>query len=871
MSSFGPDTRPSRVTLRPYQLRAIDTLDARVRAGARRVLLVAPTGAGKCVTRETLVWSDGLRRFGETWGATRIGGPWGAAVVNGWYDDGPRDGFEVTLRSGVTIDGTPAHRVWVRDRSGFEGWRRLGELRVGDFVAMARGQADFGQREIPLDEAYALGLVIADGCTRGSTLQIDKQVPVLEAVRPVVERWHALGGSVGRPSLLQHRSPRHAVLTSNGPFRALFADRYGIDWQYSENRCVPPAVTRGTREVVRAFLRGYFDGDGYCDRRAAVSTASARLAEEVQQLLLGLGVVASRRRKETVGLPAFVVEVCDADAFAREVGFTSYGLTKDRAFARLLEAKRNTNVDTVPGVGGLLRRASALVPRHSLRRDAWRHVAAYYDGAKLPSYATLADLLPALPPSPERGDLGRIVGEHRFWSPVTEVAASQRRRIDCEVEGQHAFVGNGIVNHNTVISASIVGTAAASRKSVLFLAHRRELIQQTYRKLVDAGVPESTVGVIMANDPRRRPAAPIQIASVDTLRVRAKPPADVVFVDEAHRAEAQTYKAIGSSYPAALHIGLTATPYRADGKGLGGSYDELIVVASPRELIAEGFLTEPRVLTVPPSALPDLTSVRVRGGDYDDKALGDAVNQRSLVGNIVEHWLRHANGVRTVAFAVSIAHSRHIVERFREAGIAAEHLDGATPTPDRDAILARLERGETRVVGSVGTLCEGWDMPSVKCAILARPTKSTGLYLQQAGRILRPWEGVRALILDHAGCAVEHGLPQDDRTFTLDSVDKKAQQKRKPAARAKTCPACFVVLPLGTAVCPVCAASLAGATAPLPETEDALVEATPTLTVHPAPGARGPKVAPSPNVFRTLQSAARAGGRLGWEAFDVSQ
>lgn len=417
----------------------------------------------------------------------------------------------------------------------------------------------------------------------------------------------------------------------------------------------------------------------------------------------------------------------------------------------------------------------------------------------------------------------------------------------------------------TVVAASIMEAGAARGEHVLFLAHRRELIQQTYRKLLDLGVCEDDVGVIMASDRRRRPAALVQVASVDTLRARAKPHADLVFVDEAHRAEARTYKAIAAAYPDAVHVGLTATPYRADGKGLGGSYDELILVASTRELIADGYLVEPRVLTVPASSLPDLSRVRVRGGDYDEKALGDAVNQRALVGNIVEHWLQHAAGVRTVVFAVSIAHSRHVVERFREAGVLAEHLDGGTPTADRDALLARLERGETRVVGSVGTLCEGWDMPSVKCAILARPTKSTGLYLQQAGRILRPWEGIGALILDHAGCAVEHGLPQDDRVFALDGVEKAGDPKRKPA-RAKTCPSCFAVLPLGTAVCPLCATLLGGATAPLRETADTLVEATPAqipLPRAPPPDDRG--------VLDVLRRAARTGGRLGWSAFDVTQ
>ena len=153
-----------------------------------------------------------------------------------------------------------------------------------------------------------------------------------------------------------------------------------------------------------------------------------------------------------------------------------------------------------------------------------------------------------------------------------------------------------------------------------------------------------------------------------------------------------------------------------------------------------------------------------------------------MVGNVVEHWQRCVERQRTVAFAVSIEHSRHLVERFQAVKVPAEHLDGSTPTMERDAILGRLERGETRVVVNVGVLCEGWDQPCVKCCILARPTKSTGLYLQQAGRILRPWtdpttgQTPRAILLDHAGCVVEHGLPQDDREFSLEGTPKKGRR-----------------------------------------------------------------------------------------------
>jgi superfamily II DNA or RNA helicase len=266
----------------------------------------------------------------------------------------------------------------------------------------------------------------------------------------------------------------------------------------------------------------------------------------------------------------------------------------------------------------------------------------------------------------------------------------------------------------TVIAAALMRRDVDAGRRVLFLAHRRELIHQTVAKLLDAGVPEATIGVIMGNDPRRRPDAQIQVASVDTLRRRPLPPADVVIVDECHRAIARSHSSITERYPDALHIGYTATPYRGDGTGMRERYDEMIIVATPRLLIADGFILEPRVFTIPKGAMPDLRGVRVRGGDYDERALAEAMNQKRLVGNLVEHWLRLANNERTVVFAVNVAHSKHIAAQFTAAGIAAEHVDGTMANAERDAALARIASGETRVLCSCMLVSEGFDCPPLR-------------------------------------------------------------------------------------------------------------------------------------------------------------
>jgi superfamily II DNA or RNA helicase len=379
----------------------------------------------------------------------------------------------------------------------------------------------------------------------------------------------------------------------------------------------------------------------------------------------------------------------------------------------------------------------------------------------------------------------------------------------------------------TVIASAIIASAHSKGSHVVFFAHRRELIHQTRRKLIDAGIPGESIGVLMADDPFTDLTAPIQIASIDTFRHREPPLASLVIIDEAHRSLANTYLEAIKHYSdaGAVVIGMTATPYRADGGGLGDIYEALEVVASPAQLIAEGFLTAPRVFSVPVGSGPDLSGVRTRGGDYVTEDLTEAMNSQRLVGDIVDHWQRLAEGRRTVVFATGVEHSRAITEAFLAAGVAAEHLDGETPTRDRDAILRRIEVGETLVVSNCGVLCEGWDQPAVKCCILARPTKSTGLYLQQAGRILRPWEGVSAVILDHAGNALEHGLPQDDRTFGL---AKTTAKRGNPTT--KECPECCAVLPLGTRTCPECGHEFPVGAAPRAQADSAdgeLVELEP--------------------------------------------
>jgi DNA repair protein RadD len=382
-------------------------------------------------------------------------------------------------------------------------------------------------------------------------------------------------------------------------------------------------------------------------------------------------------------------------------------------------------------------------------------------------------------------------------------------RVCDEITGgkRHIMLVAPTGSGKTVIATAII--AKATGKRVLFLAHRRELIYQTARKLYEFGVDH---GIILAGE---RPSLhePVQVASVATLHARAIRSNkidlisfDIIVVDEAHHVRARTYMKILERSPDAIVIGLTATPCRGDGRGLGNVFEALVECPSVQELIDLKYLVPTRVYA--PSR-PDLKGVKVKLGDYVESQLAQRMDTQRLVGDIIEHWLKLAERRRTVVFATGVAHSLHIRDEFRRAGVLAEHIDGSTPLEERDAILARLARGEIELVTNAMVLTEGWDQPCVSCLVLARPTKSLGLYRQMVGRVLRPAPGkTDALVLDHAGATFEHGFAEDPIEWTLETDQRAANKthvarQRSSGSTLTPCPECFSIRMAGKP-CPSC-------------------------------------------------------------------
>lgn len=366
----------------------------------------------------------------------------------------------------------------------------------------------------------------------------------------------------------------------------------------------------------------------------------------------------------------------------------------------------------------------------------------------------------------------------------------------------------------TVVAAALM-RGAMKRGRVLFVVHRRELVKQAVQRLRESGVARSDIGVMLGGarvgeetvSLASRREAPIQVASIQTLRRTAKwPKASCVLIDEAHHAAAPTYRALIAHYPDAHVYGLTATPYRLDGRALGDLFDEIVSSPQPSELIAARWLMKPRVYTVPADQRPDLSGVRVLYGDFAKKDLARVVNRKVLIGNIVDHYIKYAGGRTAVCYAVNVEHGQQIKASFVERGIRAELLTGTVKIASRVAMLARLASGITRVLVNCMVLTEGWDCPEVKLAIVARPTLSTCLWMQMCGRITRPTAGEATpipIVLDHAGNAHVHGLPLENAEYALDG--RRVMPSAKPGTGPeKLCPECGCALPTGARVCTYC-------------------------------------------------------------------
>jgi DNA repair protein RadD len=332
----------------------------------------------------------------------------------------------------------------------------------------------------------------------------------------------------------------------------------------------------------------------------------------------------------------------------------------------------------------------------------------------------------------------------------------------------------------TVIFCHMLTQAAERGIKSMMVVKGVQLVEQASRRLFREGVSH---GVRQGNHWNKNYSAKIQICSVDTLIARGdRPPAQLIVIDEAHMATSNGYKKLLEHYPDAYIVAVTATPYTRE--SLEHLADVVVSPITMNELIARGYLVGAKYYA--PST-PDLKGVRTQNGDYVSEQLEDRMN--SLTGDIVNHWLRLSRDRPTLGFAVNIRHSESLTAQFIQKGIPAEHIEGMHTLVEREEAFARLARGDTKIIFNVGVACTGVDLPFLKTVLMARPTKSYSLYIQQCGRGTRPFEDKdHFLLLDHASNVLRHGLITDEPEVELKGVTKKPREQL-----AKICADCYAV------------------------------------------------------------------------------
>jgi len=362
----------------------------------------------------------------------------------------------------------------------------------------------------------------------------------------------------------------------------------------------------------------------------------------------------------------------------------------------------------------------------------------------------------------------------------------------------------------------IAMNAAARSNAVGIIVHRQELLLQASTALASLGVAhrlvasDATIKAAFAEQRRKIGRSLIDqnslvtVASVQTLVRRLGDPNEfrLLILDEGHHAVAGSWETLTKHYSTAKVLGVTATPIRLDGKGLNRSYDTMIQGPTISDLIDGGYLCD--VTVYAPEKAPDLTGIKNRGGDWARGELSERMAARTITGDAISHYRKHVDGIPSLAFCVSVKHSEAVAVEFRAAGYRAASIDGKTDRTLRARLIDDLGAGRLNVLTSCDIISEGVDVPRVGAALLLRPTQSVGLYMQQVGRVLRPYAGkARAIILDHAGNSLEHGHPTAEREWSLETGEVKKKTRTSDGPPVRQCKSCFAIFEPQPA-CPEC-------------------------------------------------------------------
>jgi len=373
----------------------------------------------------------------------------------------------------------------------------------------------------------------------------------------------------------------------------------------------------------------------------------------------------------------------------------------------------------------------------------------------------------------------------------------------------------------TVMFSYIAQAAQAKGKKILILAHRTELIDQISETLEKFGVTHDFVIAKKQYDPSFNIHIGSVLTVINRLRVMNKP--DLIILDEAHHAALNnSWNRILSHYDC-FKLGVTATPCRLDGKGLNATFDKLIIGPTTAELIEQKHLI-PFKYYGPPNEI-NFKKFKTVAGDWSaNESMFEEISKPSIVGDVLLHYEKYLMNKKAVVFCINIEHAQIMAETFNRYGVSSACLHSKLKHDEREEIINNFKSGKILVLTNVNIVSEGFDLPDMDGVILLRPTKSLSLYLQQIGRALRKATGkTQAIILDHVSNYKHHGLPDMDREWSLDGVDKK-KSKQEAELSIKHCKHCYAVNSSSDTHCFACGKPLISEEQELPETKDGQLE-----------------------------------------------
>ena len=311
------------------------------------------------------------------------------------------------------------------------------------------------------------------------------------------------------------------------------------------------------------------------------------------------------------------------------------------------------------------------------------------------------------------------------------------------------------------------------RKGILIIAHRSELIEQIDESLNKYRIPHGIIAGAFKD--RRDLMLPVQVASIQTITHPSNRQfadafhADFIIIDEAHHATAQSYTKLWNYYPDSKKLGVTATPWRMDGRGFRGNFDTLILSMPIKEFIEKGWLAPYKYYSVPFDSRirSEIDSIKEFGidGDYKTSALEQVVDTGRIRAQLLDSYFEFVKGKKGIIYSISRKHSKHICQQFLNAGIKIADIDSETPANLRKKLVQDFKNGELDIIVNVDIFSEGFDCPDLEFVQLARPTRSLVKYIQQVGRGLRKNGDKQCLILDNVGMYGRFGQPDDDRPW----------------------------------------------------------------------------------------------------------